>query len=74
MLSESMLLWLPTHIESIEESEQLTKQVTLANGAILDFCDGDNSLADTLEIIEYYGANVDDYRINLEDTIRAFGI
>lgn len=68
-LTESMLLWLPTTIAR----EELIEQVTAANGAILDFCAGDQSLDDTLQIIEHYGANVDAYRQSLAEDLRCLG-
>jgi len=69
-LCESMLLWLPITIAR----EELIEQVTAANGAILDFCNGDQSLDDTLEIIEHYGANVDAYRHSLAEDLRCLGV
>lgn len=72
-LSESMLLWLPSYIESAEQSAHLIEQVTTGNGAILDFCNGESSLVDTLEIIEYYGANIDDYRKTLAENLDKMG-
>ena len=67
---ESMLLWLP--VSSIEDDKSI-EEVTLANGAILDFCDGEINLADTLETIEYYGANVDEYRSGLAFDLKRLG-
>lgn len=70
-LRESMLLWLPSSM--LTEQSSLIEEVTAANGAILDFCDGELSFADTLEAIEYYGANVDQYRASLADDLRQLG-
>ncbi|PSB27470.1 hypothetical protein [Chlorogloea sp. CCALA 695] len=67
---ESMLLWLPVSLTSDDKS---IEEVTLANGAILDFCDGELSFADTLETIEYYGANVDEYRSGLATDVKLLG-
>ncbi len=69
---ESMLLWLPSSM--LTEQPSLIKEVTAANGAILDFCDGKLSFADTLEAIEYYGANVDQYRASMVDDLRRMGV
>lgn len=68
---ESMLLWLPSSM--LDEQPLLIEEVTAANGAILDFCDGELSFADTLETIEYYGANVDQYRAGLAEDLRRLG-
>ena len=70
-LRESMLLWLPSSM--LTEQPSLIEEVTAANGAILDFCDGELSFADTLEAIEYYGANVDQYRAGLALDLRRLG-
>lgn len=69
---ESMLLWLPYSM--LDEQPLLIEEVTYANGAILDFCDGELSFADTLEAIEYYGTNVDQYRAGLEEDLHRFGV
>ena len=69
---ESMLLWLPSSM--LNEQESLIEEVTYANGAILDFCDGELSFADTLETIEYYGANVDEYRSGLATDVKLLGV
>ncbi len=69
---ESMLLWLPSSM--LDEQPLLIEEVTAANGAILDFCDGELSFADTLETIEYYGANVDQYRAVLASDLRQLGV
>ena len=69
---ESMLLWLPSSM--LNEQESLIEEVTYANGAILDFCDGELSFADTLETIEYYGANVDEYRTVLASDLQRLGV
>ncbi len=68
---ESMLLWLPV---SLIEDDKSIEEVTYANGAILDFCDGELSFADTLETIEYYGANVDEYRSGLALEVKRLGV
>lgn len=70
---ESMLLWIPTNSESLEESDNLNRLVTAANGAVLDFVDYIISLDDMLQSIEYYGADVDEYLENLTETVRIFG-
>lgn len=69
---ESMLLWLPASM--LTEQPGCIEEVTAANGAILDFCDGELSFADTLETIEYYGANVDQYRASVADDLRRLGV
>lgn len=73
-LQESMLLWIPGQQESIDESDDLTRKVTAANGAVLDFCDRLITLDDLFQTIEYYGASVDDYRINFAETLLAYGV
>lgn len=70
---ESLLLWIPADSESEAESTELNKSVTAANGAVIDFCDGIISLDDTLQCIEYYGADVDEYLEDLGETVRIFG-
>lgn len=72
-LTESMLLWIPGNSESIEESDDLNAKVTAANGAVLDFCDGDIPLDVLLQVIEHYGGNVDNYRADLLESIVALG-
>ncbi len=69
---ESMLLWLPSSM--LDEQPLLIEEVTAANGAILDFCDGELSFQDTLEAIEYYGADVDQYRAGLAEDLRRLGV
>ncbi|MGL4618343.1 MAG: hypothetical protein ACRCZS_04700 [Chroococcidiopsis sp.] len=69
---ESMLLWLPTSMPN-DGKPSLIEEVTAANGAILDFCDGHQNFDDTLEIIEHYGANVDAYRHSLAEDLRILG-
>ncbi len=70
-LTESMLLWLPA---SMLDEQPLIEEVTAANGAILDFLDGELSFADTLETIEFYGADVDEYRTELSHTFGRYGV
>lgn len=73
-LQSSMLLWLPNTSElEPEETRDLIQKVTLANGAILDFCDGEVPFDDTLEIIEFYGADVDEYRSSIAETLLRYG-
>jgi len=69
-----MLLWLPASSIALEQEPLLIEQVTAANGAIIDFCDGDQSFGDMLETIEYYGANVDAYRHSLAEDLRLLGV
>lgn len=71
---ESMLLWLPMESECEEETAHQISLVTAANGAIIDFCDLEQSLDDTLQIIEHYGANVDAYRQSLAEDLRCLGV
>lgn len=70
---ESMLLWIPADSESKEESDELNKNVTASNGAVLDFCDGLISLDDMFQTVEYYGADIDDYIEDLAETVNMFG-
>jgi len=72
-LKESMLLWIPGQQESTEESNDLIEKVTESNRAILDFLDSEISFDDMLQIIEYYGASVDDYRSTLDNNFRHLG-
>lgn len=72
-LQESMLLWIPIVRECPEESDDLIQQVTTANGAVIDFCDGYLSLDETLQVISDCDADVDDYIENLARTISCFG-
>ncbi len=69
---ESMLLWLPYSM--LTEQPSLIEEVTAANGAILDFCDGELSFNDTLEVIDFYGANVDQYRAGLALDLQRLGV
>ncbi|MGL5805389.1 MAG: hypothetical protein ACRC11_08090 [Xenococcaceae cyanobacterium] len=71
-LEESMLLWLPDYLCDEDDSESI-ESVTQANGAIIDFIDGDLSLSEMVERIEYYGANPDDYLTSFEEDLRLFG-
>lgn len=68
-----MLLWIPNNMESQEESDDLIQLVTVANGAVLDFCDGVSPLEEMLEIIFDCGADVDEYLADLDSSIRAIG-
>ncbi len=70
---ESMLLWIPVNQESPEETDELIQKVTLANDAVLDFSEGIISLDDTFQAVEYYGADIDNYRENLVESIRILG-
>ena len=72
-LQESMLLWIPGLQESVEESDDLNQKVTAANGAVLDYWDGLMQLDELLQVIEFYGGSVDNYRSNLLDTIVSMG-
>lgn len=72
-LQESMLLWIPGTSESLEESDDLNSKVTAANGAVIDFCDRQISLDELLQIVEFYGGNVDNYRADLLESIVALG-
>lgn len=72
-LQESMLLWVPVNRECPQESDELIENVQIANGAVMDFCDGLLELDETLQIIESVDADVDDYLANLARTISAFG-
>ena len=74
-LQESMLLWLPASgYECDEELLHHVSSITNANGAVLDFCDRKLSWSDLLDTIEFYGANIDDYRCVLDANLRARGI
>jgi len=72
-LQDSMFLWIPNFSESQSELDNSIQKVTLANGAILDFCDNVISLEETLEIIFDCGADVDEYLAQLDRTVTAFG-
>ena len=71
---QSMLLWLPVSPDDpVGDRAQQIQNVTAANGAILDFCFGEISLSDAFEIINHYGANVDEYRAGLDEDLRFLG-
>ena len=72
-LQEALFLWIPNTPKCPEESDALIQLVTVANGAVLDFCDGVSPLEETLEIISDCGADVDEYLADLDSSIRAFG-
>ena len=72
-LQESMLLWIPVDPESPQESDELISDVTAANGAVLDFCDGIITLDQTLEIVDDCGADIDRYLADLDFTFRQLG-
>lgn len=73
-LQESMLLWLPaSFFECEEEFSHHVNLVSTANGAVLNFCDRELSWSDLLDTINYYGADVDDYRRVLDANLRARG-
>lgn len=68
-----MLLWIPNSQECPQESDELIQQVTAANGAVMDFCDGIITLETTLEIVSDCGADVDRYIADLDESIRFLG-
>lgn len=71
---EPMLLWVPVYSEMPEEeADDLILKVSLANDAILDFSEGIITLDETFQTIEQFGANIDEYRDNLAETIRIMG-
>jgi hypothetical protein len=72
-LQESMLLWIPPNLESQEEWDVRAKEVTQANGAVLDFCDRVITLDEMLQTVEFYGADVDLYLYDLAETVRILG-
>ncbi len=72
-LQESMLLWVPVSRECPEESDELIQQVTIANGAVMDFCDGIITLEDAFDVIHDNGADIDAYIADLAQTISAIG-
>ncbi|MGL5940814.1 MAG: hypothetical protein ACRC2S_10550 [Waterburya sp.] len=69
-LSESMFLWLPSHM--VEDSEAVT-DVTKANGLILDFCDQEICLEQVLDEFSTIGVCMDTYLDNLDSTMRRLG-
>lgn len=72
--TESMLLWVPIHPEIVEEeTNDLIQKVTAANNAVLNFAEGIITLEDTFQVIEHYGANIDEYRNILDENLRVFG-
>ncbi len=73
-LVESMFLWLPTNIETEEESEQLIERVTLANDAVIDFCEGNRTFSDSLEIISACNIDIDNYLDTLSENFRTMGV
>jgi len=75
MLQDSMLLWLPSsEYECDSEFSHHASVVERANGAVIDFCDREISMSDLLDTIEFWGADVDDYRVSLDANLRALGI
>jgi hypothetical protein len=68
-----MLLWIPVHRESPEESDELIQKVTVANGAVLDFCDGFLAFSEMIEIVDDCGAQTDRYLADLDESIRFLG-
>lgn len=69
---ESMLLWLPSYLVEENDTETIAN-VTKANGAILDFLDGELTLAQMLEIVDDLDTDVDDYLKSLDSNLRQFG-
>lgn len=70
---EPMQLWIPARPESTEESIQLIQSNTLANDAVMSFCDGKISLDTTLEMLEQHGVDIDQYRDALVEAVRRLG-
>jgi hypothetical protein len=71
---ELMLLWVPLYPGALEETDDLIEKVTSANDAILEFSEGIITLDDTFQIIEHYGADVDEYREIIDNNLRVFGV
>lgn len=70
---EPLLLWVPVNQEFIEETDELIQKVTLANDAVLDFTEGIITLDDTFQVIEHYGADVDEYQKIIDGNLRVLG-
>lgn len=68
-----MQLWIPVNQESSEESIQLIQNNTLANDAVMSFCEGEISLDTTLEMLEQYEVDIDEYRDVLVEAVRRLG-
>jgi hypothetical protein len=70
----SMLLWLPTSdLNCPNEFSFHAEQVSKANDAVLDFGSCQLSLSDTLERLDFYGVDVDDYLLDLDAHLRYLG-
>jgi hypothetical protein len=69
-LSESMMLWLPSYMV---EDDEAVKDVTQANGLILDFCDGEISFEQIVDEFSTIGVCTDTYLVDLDSTLRRLG-
>lgn len=69
-LEQSLLLWLPDSSNFCDEELGYHSQnIAAINSVVLDFCEGEKSLTEAIEIIEFYGADIDDYLQNLEQFV-----
>lgn len=68
------LLWLPaSDLLCPEEFSFHAARVSQANDAVLDFGSCQLSLSDTLERLDFYGVDVDDYLLDLDAHLRYLG-
>lgn len=66
-LKESMLLWLPAHM--LEDLETV-KDVTTANGLVLDFCSQKISFEQVCDEFQTIKVDMDDYLNKFEYSLR----
>lgn len=69
-LSESMFLWLPSHLT---EDTEAIQNITNANGLILDFCEQEISLEQVCDEFSAINVDMDDYLSNLDSSLRRLG-
>jgi hypothetical protein len=69
--NEAVMLWLPACL--VKDDVEAVETVTIANGIILDFCDGEIGFEQALEELCDQRVNVDSYLENFEQSLRQFG-
>lgn len=69
-LQESVMLWLPAHLT---EDKSAVRNVTQANGLIMDFCDRDICLEQILDEFSTMGIHTDEFIENLDFNLRQRG-
>ncbi len=71
ILQEPMMLWLPSWM--VEEVPEAVKNITKANGLVMDYLDRDIPIEQMLDEFNDIGVDLDDYADNLEATLRRLG-